>query len=72
MIQLKLQLQQLTQLSSTEGRFKELRSAMKKSPSPTVPYLGILLNEMSGVVEGLPTYLEDNLINFSKMRRVSG
>lgn len=43
---------------------------MKKAPPPTVPYLGILLSEMSGVAEGLPTYLEDHLINFTKMRRV--
>ena len=44
---------------------------MKNAPPPTVPYLGILLSEMSGVVEGLPTYLEESLVNFSKMRRVS-
>ncbi len=43
---------------------------MKKAPPPTVPYLGILLSEVSSVVEGLPTYLEDKLVNFSKMRRV--
>ena len=66
-----MQFQQLVQLSSTDSRFKELRRAMKKAPPPTVPYLGILLSEMSGVVEGLPTHLEDSLINFSKMRRVS-
>lgn len=66
-----MQFQQLVQLSSTDNRFKELRSAMKKAPPPTVPYLGILLSEVSSVVEGLPTYLEDHLVNFSKMRRVS-
>ena len=43
---------------------------MKKAPPPTVPYLGILLSEMSGIVEGMPTYLEESLINFSKMRKV--
>ena len=43
---------------------------MRKAPPPTVPYLGILLSEMSGVVEGMPTYLEDSLINFTKMRKV--
>ncbi len=68
--QLKQQFQQLVHLSSTDSRFKELRGAMKKAPPPTVPYLGILLSEMSGVVEGLPTHLEESLVNFNKMRRV--
>lgn len=44
---------------------------MKKAQPPTTPYLGILLSEVSGVVEGLPTYVEDTLVNFNKMRRVS-
>ena len=53
---------------------------MANSPSPTsfhraqgpsVPYLGIVLNELSGVVEALPNYIEGDLINFTKMRRVS-
>lgn len=42
-----------------------------RADPPLVPYLGILLNELSGVVEALPTKLDDQLINFSKMRRVS-
>lgn len=66
---LKLQLRSLSRLSSTDGRFKELRMATKKAQPPVVPYLGILLNEMAGVVEATPTLLEDNLINFTKMRR---
>ncbi len=36
-----------------------------------VPYLGIVLNEIAGLVEVQPTVIEDNLVNFSKMRRVS-
>lgn len=65
-----MQFQQLVHLSSTDGRFRELRSAIKKAPPPTVPYLGITLSEMSGVVEGMPTYLEESLVNFTKMRKV--
>ena len=45
---------------------------MKKAQPPTVPYLGIVLSELSGVVEGLSTYVEGKLINFTKMRRVGG
>ena len=35
-----------------------------------MPYLGIALNELSGVVESQPNFIDDGLINFSKMRRV--
>lgn len=66
---MKQQYRTLMWLSSTEGRFKELRMAMRKADPPLIPYLGIVLNELSGVVEALPTHLEDQLINFSKMRR---
>ena len=43
--------------------------AMRKAHPPFVPYLGIVLNELSGVVEALPTYTEGDLVNFTKMRR---
>ncbi len=43
---------------------------MKKADPPSVPYLGIVLSEMSALLEGLATRIEDDLINFSKMRRV--
>ncbi|CAI8022531.1 Ras-specific guanine nucleotide-releasing factor 2 [Geodia barretti] len=44
------------------------RVAAERTP-PLVPYLGTVLNELSGVVEALPTRLQDELINFNKMRR---
>ncbi len=43
---------------------------MKKAEKPAVPYLGTILNEISGVMEGMSTRMEDDLINFTKMRRV--
>jgi len=66
---LKQQFRSLTRLSCTDSRFKELRMAMRKAQGPSVPYLGIVLNELSGVVEALPNYIEGDLINFTKMRR---
>ena len=44
---------------------------LRRAHAPFVPYLGIVLNELSGVVEALPTYIEGDLVNFTKMRRVS-
>ena len=45
--------------------------SLRRAHAPFVPYLGIVLNELSGVVEALPTYIEGDLVNFTKMRRVS-
>ena len=50
--------------------FNPLLAAVCRADPPLVPYLGTSLNELSGVVEALPTRLDDELINFSKMRRV--
>lgn len=44
--------------------------ATKKAQPPMIPYLGIVLNEVAGLVEVQPTVIEDNLVNFTKMRRV--
>jgi len=46
-------------------------TSFHRAQGPSVPYLGIVLNELSGVVEALPNYIEGDLINFTKMRRVS-
>ncbi len=69
--QLRQDFRSLKRLSSTDGRFKELRGSMRRARPPMVPYLGIVLNEIAGLVEVQPTVIEDNLVNFSKMRRVS-
>ena len=36
-----------------------------------MPHIGIALNELVSVSESQPTYLEGEMINFCKMRRVS-
>ena len=45
-------------------------TSSSRAEPPLVPYLGIALNELVGIFEALPTHIEGNLINFSKMRKV--
>lgn len=68
---LKQQYKMLTDLATTTGRFRQLREATSRAEPPLVPYLGIALNELVGIFEALPTLIEGNLINFSKMRKCS-
>uniref|UniRef100_A0A8C5DL58 Ras-specific guanine nucleotide-releasing factor 1 n=1 Tax=Gouania willdenowi TaxID=441366 RepID=A0A8C5DL58_GOUWI len=61
----------LQKLVSSEGRFKNLREALKNCDPPCVPYLGMYLTDLAFIEEGTPNYTEDHLVNFSKMRMIS-
>uniref|UniRef100_A0ACB8E4L8 Ras protein-specific guanine nucleotide-releasing factor n=1 Tax=Sphaerodactylus townsendi TaxID=933632 RepID=A0ACB8E4L8_9SAUR len=61
----------LQRLVSSEGRFKNLREALKNCDPPCVPYLGMYLTDLAFIEEGTPNYTEDGLVNFSKMRMIS-
>uniref|UniRef100_A0A3B3SAJ0 Ras protein specific guanine nucleotide releasing factor 1 n=1 Tax=Paramormyrops kingsleyae TaxID=1676925 RepID=A0A3B3SAJ0_9TELE len=69
--QTKTVIDKLQRLVSSEGRFKNLREALKNCDPPCVPYLGMYLTDLAFIEEGTPNYIEDNLVNFSKMRMVS-
>ncbi|XP_023283467.1 ras-specific guanine nucleotide-releasing factor 1-like, partial [Seriola lalandi dorsalis] len=66
--QTKALIDKLQKLVSSEGRFKNLREALKNCDPPCVPYLGMYLTDLAFIEEGTPNYTEDNLVNFSKMR----
>uniref|UniRef100_A0A3P9JXS1 Ras protein specific guanine nucleotide releasing factor 1 n=1 Tax=Oryzias latipes TaxID=8090 RepID=A0A3P9JXS1_ORYLA len=69
--QTKTVVDKLQKLVSSEGRFKNLREALKNCDPPCVPYLGMYLTDLAFIEEGTPNYTEDNLVNFSKMRMIS-
>uniref|UniRef100_A0A671WH85 Ras protein specific guanine nucleotide releasing factor 1 n=1 Tax=Sparus aurata TaxID=8175 RepID=A0A671WH85_SPAAU len=69
--QTKTVIDKLQKLVSSEGRFKNLREALKNCDPPCVPYLGMYLTDLAFIEEGTPNYTEDNLVNFSKMRMVT-
>ncbi|PIO30206.1 hypothetical protein AB205_0178820 [Aquarana catesbeiana] len=68
--QTKALIDRLQKLVSSEGRFKNLREALKNCDPPCVPYLGMYLTDLACIEEGTPNYTEDGLVNFSKMRMV--
>uniref|UniRef100_H2LVV0 Ras protein specific guanine nucleotide releasing factor 1 n=1 Tax=Oryzias latipes TaxID=8090 RepID=H2LVV0_ORYLA len=68
--QTKALIDKLQKLVSSDGRFKNLREALKNCDPPCVPYLGMYLTDLAFIEEGTPNYTEDNLVNFSKMRMV--
>ncbi|RXM91190.1 Ras-specific guanine nucleotide-releasing factor 1 [Acipenser ruthenus] len=68
--QTKALIDKLQKLVSSEGRFKNLREALKNCDPPCVPYLGMYLTDLAFIEEGTPNYTEDGLVNFSKMRMV--
>ncbi|XP_051837102.1 ras-specific guanine nucleotide-releasing factor 1 [Antechinus flavipes] len=69
--QTKALIDKLQKLVSSEGRFKNLREALKNCDPPCVPYLGMYLTDLAFIEEGTPNYTEDGLVNFSKMRMIS-
>uniref|UniRef100_H3A1F4 Ras protein specific guanine nucleotide releasing factor 1 n=1 Tax=Latimeria chalumnae TaxID=7897 RepID=H3A1F4_LATCH len=69
--QTKTLIDKLQKLVSSEGRFKNLREALKNCDPPCVPYLGMYLTDLVFIEEGTPNYTEDGLVNFSKMRMIS-
>ncbi|NXB45366.1 RGRF1 factor, partial [Leucopsar rothschildi] len=70
-LQTKALIDKLQKLVSSEGRFKNLREALKNCDPPCVPYLGMYLTDLAFIEEGTPNYTEDGLVNFSKMRMIS-
>ncbi|XP_042553669.1 ras-specific guanine nucleotide-releasing factor 1 isoform X2 [Dipodomys spectabilis] len=69
--QTKALIDKLQKLVSSEGRFKNLREALKNCDPPCVPYLGMYLTDLAFIEEGTPNYTGDGLVNFSKMRMIS-
>ena len=63
-------MEKLQHMSSSEGRFKNMREAVHRCDPPCIPYLGMYLSDLTFIEEGTPNMTEENLINYSKMRMV--
>ncbi|KAF7269538.1 hypothetical protein GWI33_017431 [Rhynchophorus ferrugineus] len=64
-------IEKLQKIVSSDGRFRALRDALHKCDPPCIPYLGVYLTDLSFIEEGTPNFIDDNLLNFSKMRMIA-
>lgn len=57
-------------LMDSRGNHKKYRETLRTSPTPTVPYFGIYLKDLTFISDGNPDYLKGGVINLSKRRQV--
>lgn len=59
---------------STESNWKNYRETLQQTQPPSVPYIGLWLQDITFIDDGNKTYFEDNpkLINFDKLKLFSG
>jgi son of sevenless-like protein len=63
---------ELSELMSRDGNFKNLRTALKDGTPPSIPYVGLYLKDLTFIEDGSPKYItrdEVKMINFSKCRQ---
>uniref|UniRef100_UPI00358EC36F ras-specific guanine nucleotide-releasing factor 2-like n=1 Tax=Myxine glutinosa TaxID=7769 RepID=UPI00358EC36F len=69
--QTKGMIEKLQKIVSSEGRFKNLREALKSCDALCVPYLGMYLTDLAMIEEGTSNFTPEGLVNFSKMRMIA-
>lgn len=70
--QIRHTISKLQSVVCSDGRFRCMREALHRCDPPCIPYLGMYLTDLSFIEEGTPDFTHDGLLNFSKMRMVSG
>ncbi|KAL6049434.1 putative Smooth muscle caldesmon [Balamuthia mandrillaris] len=58
----------LMTLVDTDKNYQTYRQTLVKTKPPLVPYLALFSKDLFSVEEGNPTMLEDEMVNFEKMR----
>jgi len=59
----------MSEIFDTQGNYSTYRRLIHLAHSePALPYLGVVLQDLL-MVEELPTFLQNNMVNFKKMRR---
>jgi len=58
-------------IMSSSSNFHNYRKSLRESLPPCIPYMGILMTDLTFLKHGSPDTLEDGLINFSKCYKVA-
>lgn len=64
-------LAELEDLVSVSGNSKAMRNAILVSEPPCVPYIGLFLTDLTFIEEGNNDMTKNNLINYSKRRKIA-
>uniref|UniRef100_A0A6B2L2T1 Ras-GEF domain-containing protein n=1 Tax=Arcella intermedia TaxID=1963864 RepID=A0A6B2L2T1_9EUKA len=64
-------LERLKELVSPANKFKALKEAQEAAEGPTIPYLGLYLNDLTLIEDGNPDVTNEELINFDKYTMVA-
>jgi len=62
---------EMQNIMNPQGSYKNHREFVKKSKPPYLPYLGILLTDLTMIETGTTDYTKDGLINFAKREKLS-
>lgn len=57
-------------LMDTKDNYKRYRQALASSPTPSVPYFGIYMKDLTFIAEGNPDFFKGGLINLTKRRQI--
>ncbi|XP_067053198.1 uncharacterized protein [Acropora muricata] len=57
-------------LMDTKDNYKRYRQALATSPTPSVPYFGIYMKDLTFIAEGNPDFFKGGLINLTKRRQI--
>jgi len=63
-------LKKIQEITAFDGNFANLRAYIEKLSAPFIPYIGLVLKDITFAEEGNPTTFENGLINFEKMKTI--
>ncbi|PRP81071.1 Ras guanine nucleotide exchange factor [Planoprotostelium fungivorum] len=62
---------EIQNIMNPQGSYKNHREFVKKAKPPYLPYLGILLTDLTMIETGTTDYTKDGLINYAKREKLS-
>ncbi|KAL5362864.1 ras guanine nucleotide exchange factor domain-containing protein [Aspergillus floccosus] len=64
-------LHELRTLMASEKNFAKYRETLRRTSPPCVPFLGIYLTDLTFIEDGIPDFVQPEMINFSKRAKTA-